>query len=157
MGFTIGKSSSAQLDTVEENMSKVVRRAIDYTPIDFIVLEGLRTLKRQYELYAKGRTVDELRKAGVPSTVLAQPGQKKVTWTLHSKHFAPVGKVKGRAVDLGVYPYDPNAPISEYIKIKDAMFRASKELGIPIRWGGDWDQDGKTEHGENDFGHFELV
>ncbi len=39
-----------------------------------------------------------------------------------------------------------------------AMFAAAKELGVKIRWGADWDQDGvPREKGESDSPHFELV
>jgi peptidoglycan L-alanyl-D-glutamate endopeptidase CwlK len=38
-----------------------------------------------------------------------------------------------------------------------AMLAAAKELGIGIRWGADWDSDGKPrEKGETDSPHFEL-
>jgi hypothetical protein len=39
-----------------------------------------------------------------------------------------------------------------------AMFAAAKELGVSIRWGADWDGDGKPrERGESDSPHFELA
>jgi peptidoglycan L-alanyl-D-glutamate endopeptidase CwlK len=38
------------------------------------------------------------------------------------------------------------------------MFAAAKELGVPIRWGADWERDGKPrERGVTDSPHFELV
>jgi peptidoglycan L-alanyl-D-glutamate endopeptidase CwlK len=37
------------------------------------------------------------------------------------------------------------------------MFAAAKELGVSIRWGADWDNDGNyREKGEYDSPHFEL-
>lgn len=155
MSYTLGQKSLAQLATVDEKMQRVVKRAIELTGQDFTVLEGVRTKQRQYELFAKGRSIAELRKAGVPSSVLAQPGEKKVTWTLNSKHFAPVEGQPGRAVDLAPFPIDWTS-MAKFTAIKEAMFKAAAELGVRIRWGGDWDGDGKTEHGEDDFGHFEL-
>lgn len=157
MAFALGPKSMAQLNTVEPALARVIIRAIELTPIDFSVLEGARTLERQYNLYAKGRSVDELRKAGVPSRILAQPGEKKVTWTLKSKHFPPAPGKPGRAVDLGVHPYDPNAGQAIYKQIKEAVFKAAAEQKVRLRWGGDWNMNDKTEHGENDFGHFELA
>jgi peptidoglycan L-alanyl-D-glutamate endopeptidase CwlK len=155
--FTFGSKSNEQLATVDEKLQRVMRLAIQKSTIDWSILEGVRTLERQYNLYAKGRTAAELRAAGVPARIIAQPSEHKVTWTLKSKHFPPAGSTIGRAVDVGVAPYNPNAPISQYVKIKEFVFAAAAELGIKIRWGGDWDQDGKTEHGEDDFGHFELA
>ena len=154
--FLLGKTSNDKLATVEPALAKVVKRAIEITPIDFSVLCGVRTLQTQYELYAKGRTRAELQAAGVPMSVLAQPGVPKVTWTLKSNHFAPPGHTLGRAVDLGVFPYDPKAGLPVYRQIKDAMFQAAEEQGVTLRWGGDWNMDGVTEHGEDDIGHFEL-
>lgn len=155
--FAYGQKSLDQLATVEEKLQRVMKLAIQKSTIDFSILEGARSLERQYNLYAKGRTVAELRSAGVPTRIIAQPAEKKVTWTLQSKHFPPTPGAPGRAVDVGVYPYDPNAPEAVYAKIKEYVFAAAAELGIRIRWGGDWNQNGKTEHGENDFGHFELA
>lgn len=155
--FSYGQKSNDQLATVDEKLQRVMRLAIQKSTIDFSILEGARTLERQYNLYAQGRSVAELRAAGVPLRIIAQPGMKKVTWTLKSKHFPPAEGQPGRAVDVGVYPYDPNAPEAVYAKIKEYVFAAADELKIRIRWGGDWNQNGKTEHGENDFGHFELA
>lgn len=155
--FSYGQHSLDQLATVDEKLQRVMKLAIQKSTIDFSILEGVRTLERQYNLYAQGRTVAECRAAGLPSRIIAKPAEKKVTWTLHSKHFPPAGSTIGRAVDVGVYPYDPNAPQATYAKIKEYVFAAADECKIRIRWGGDWDQDGHTEHGEDDFGHFELA
>jgi peptidoglycan L-alanyl-D-glutamate endopeptidase CwlK len=41
--------------------------------------------------------------------------------------------------------------------VAKAMFAAAKELGLPLRWGADWDKDGKPrERGETDSPHFEI-
>lgn len=155
--FGYGQKSNLQLDTVEDALANVMRLAIQKSPVDFSILEGARTLNRQYELFAKGRSVAELRAAGVPSNVIAQPTEIKVTWTLKSNHFVPAGHTKGRAVDVGVYPYDPSVGRAVYAKIAVAVFAAAKELGVKIRWGGDWDGDGVVDKGETDLGHYELA
>jgi len=42
--------------------------------------------------------------------------------------------------------------------IATAMFAASAELGVPIRWGADWNRNGKPrEWGETDRPHWELA
>ena len=118
----------------------VVKRAIEISEQDFMVLEGVRTLERQRELYAQGRTA---------------PGQI-VTWTLQSRHFAaPDGY--GRAVDLVPWPIDWQDP-AKFDAIAEAMYAAAQNLDVALRWGADWDQDGKPrERGESDSPHFELV
>lgn len=156
MAFVLGQTSRNRLATVHPDLRRVVERAIELTKVDFSVLEGVRSKQRQYELYAQGRTVAELRKAGVPNNVLAQPGKQKVTWTLNSNHFAAADGL-GRAVDLVPYPVDWN-DLAKFDAISKAMFAAAKELGIRIRWGADWNQNGKPrERGESDSPHFELA
>jgi peptidoglycan L-alanyl-D-glutamate endopeptidase CwlK len=139
MTYALGPQSRARLKGVHPDLVKVVERAIELTDQDFMVLEGVRTPARQKELYAQGRTA---------------PGPK-VTWTLNSNHFVNPKTGFGHAVDLVPFPVDwSHAKLGVVSK---AMFAASWELGIPIRWGADWDRDGKPrEKGESDSPHFEL-
>jgi peptidoglycan L-alanyl-D-glutamate endopeptidase CwlK len=141
MSFELGPKSLERLSGVDPRMVRVVKRAIELTTQDFLVLEGVRTPARQAELYAQGRT---------------KPGNI-VTWTLKSNHFKDPVTGYGRAVDLCPYPVDWNTP-SKFAAIAKAMFAAEKELQINIRWGADWDDDGvPRERGESDSPHFELV
>ena len=139
MTFKLSKRSFDRLIGVNEKMVSVVKRAIEISEVDFMVVEGVRTLNRQEELYAQGRT---------------KPG-KIVTWTMKSKH------IEGFAVDIA--PVNPDGSINwndikKFDKMADAMFRAAKELNIKIRWGANWDQDENIrEKGETDSPHFELV
>lgn len=134
MGFKLGKTSLARLQGVDETLVNVVKRAIEISEVDFTVMEGVRTLERQRELYAQGRT---------------DPG-KIVTWTMKSRH------IEGKAVDLVPYPLDWN-DLEKFNKIKDAMFQAARELDVNLRWGADWDGDGNyREKGEYDSPHFEI-
>lgn len=141
MTIILGAKSLARLEGVHPNMVKVVKRAAALSSQDFTVLEGVRTPARQKELYAQGRT---------------KPGNK-VTWTLTSNHFVNAKTGYGHAVDLCPWPIDWN-DIAKFDAVSKAMFAASADLGIPIRWGVDWDRDGKPrEKGESDSPHFELV
>jgi peptidoglycan L-alanyl-D-glutamate endopeptidase CwlK len=118
---------------------RVVERAIQISPVDFKVIEGVRTPERQKALYAQGRT---------------KPGQV-VTWTLKSNHFKQADGF-GHAVDLLPAPYDWK-DLKPFDLVYIAMLTASRELGIPIRSGMDWDQDGNPrEKGEHDSPHYEL-
>lgn len=138
MVYILGARSLARLNGVHPNLVRVVRRAISLSAVDFTVVEGLRTPERQAELFAQGRT---------------KPGAK-VTWTLKSKH------IDGLAVDLA--PVLPGGAIdwtnhAAFNEISRAMFAAAKEQGITLRWGADWDRDGKPrERGETDSPHFEI-
>ena len=128
-----------RLADVDPRLAAVVRDAALRTRQKFMVVEGRRTLARQQELYAQGRT---------------KPG-KVVTWTMKSKH------IDGLAVDLA--PLDENGAIpwvdfAAFKEIARAMFEAAQVLEYRIRWGADWDQDGNPrERGETDSPHFELA
>lgn len=140
MTYALGTASVAHLRGVHPDLVRVVTKAITLTKVDFRVIEGVRTPERQRELYAQGRT---------------KPGPV-VTWTLNSNHFRQRDGF-GHAVDLLPAPYDwkATAPFDEVAR---AMRQASAVLGVPIRWGADWDRDGHSrEKGETDSPHFELA
>ncbi len=108
--FKLGKRSIERLQGVHPDLVRVVERAIDLTPVDFTVLEGLRSPERQQTLVASG-----------------------ASQTLNSRH------ITGHAVDLGAWvdnQVDWSWPL--YAKIANAMKAAAKELGVAIVWGGDW-------------------
>ncbi len=135
MTFALGKTSLDRLVGVDPRLVAVVKRAIQITEVDFMVVEGVRTVARQRELYAQGRT---------------KPG-KIVTWTLKSKH------IDGLAVDLLPAPYDWKDP-KGFDAVNRAMMQAAGELGVGLRWGADWDRDGKPrEKGEGDSPHWEIL
>lgn len=150
--FVLSKLSLGRLEGVNPTLINVVKRAIEITQQDFLVVEGVRTKEQCYINYGKGRTVAQCTAKGVPAKY-AQPKLAKVTWLnnpLTSKH------VTGKAVDLVPYPVDWN-DLSKFDQIAKAMFAAAKELGVSIRWGADWDNDGNyREKGEYDSPHFEL-
>ena len=150
--FVLSKLSLGRLNGVDANLVKVVQRAIEITPQDFMVVEGVRTKEQCYINYGKGRTVAQCTAKGVPAQY-AQPKLAKVTWLnnpLSSKH------VTGKAVDLVPYPVEWN-DLTKFDQVAKAMFAAADELGVSIRWGADWDNDGNyREKGEYDSPHFEL-
>jgi peptidoglycan L-alanyl-D-glutamate endopeptidase CwlK len=95
--------------------------------VHLAVLEGLRDKDRQAELVKAGRSK-----------------------TLNSKH------IIGDAVDLAPLPidWDNREP---FFRLAGVMQALASVRGLALRWGGDWDRDGKTEWGEDDLVHFELV
>ena len=139
MAYSLGARSRARLAGVDPRLVRVVERAIAISTVDFTVVEGLRTRARQAELYAQGRT---------------KPG-RKVTWTMASKH------IEGLAVDLA--PVAAGGAITwedfaGFAAIAKAMMQAAGEQGVALRWGADWDRDGRPrEKGETDSPHFEIV
>lgn len=110
MPYVLGTTSRARLKQVHPALQKVVERAIQLTPLDFTITEGIRSVARQKELV----------KAGASKTMNSRH------LTGHAIDFAVLvaGKVRW---DWALYP-----------RVADAFKRAAKELGIPIIWGGDW-------------------
>jgi len=102
--------SEKNLAGVHERLVAVVRRAAEISDLDFIVTEGVRTLERQKELYAKG-----------------------ASQTMKSKHLT------GHAVDLAaLVGAEVRWDWPLYAKLAGAMKAAAEELGTTITWGGDW-------------------
>ena len=136
MTYQLSARSLKSLEGVDPKLVSVVKRAIQITSQDFVVIEGLRTQARQDELWAQGRT---------------KPGPI-VTWTKDASSHGT-----GRAVDICPYPVDWN-DLKKFDAIYVAMMAAAEELGVRLRYGGDWDMDGKLrEKGESDSPHFELA
>lgn len=110
MTYALSAKSLRRLDGVHPDLVSVVKLAIELTGVDFGVTEGLRTIERQRELYAKG-----------------------ASQTMNSRHLT------GHAVDLVAFVGSEvrwDWPL--YHKIADAMKRAANALGVPIVCGADW-------------------
>ena len=152
MTHQFSKVSKSRQNGLHPTLNKILDRAISISSIDFMIIEGVRSDEQCYINYGKGRTASQCKAKGVPAKY-AKPSVAKVTWLnnpLSSKH------VTGHAVDLVPYPVDWE-DATKFDKVAKAMFAAAKELGVSIRWGADWDNDGNyREKGEYDSPHFEL-
>ena len=137
MGFILSQKSLRRLEGVNPALVQVVKRAIQITPIDFIVVEGLRTKERQAYLVEKGasKTMNSRHLTG-DAVDLAPIVDNKVSWDW--KHFYPLA---------------------------EAVKEAAKQLRTEVRWGGNWDKlsetefvNGKTELSKTfpDGPHFEI-
>lgn len=122
--------SLESLKGVHPDLVKVLNESIKETPFDFTITEGVRTVARQQQLYAQGRST----KGTIVTNV---DGVKK-----KSNH-QPKSDGYGHAVDL--YPfYNGSVQVND----KDVIPRlksisihikaVAKCLGIAITWGGDF-------------------
>jgi len=108
--FKLSRRSLERLQGVHPDLVKVVLLAIQLTEVDFGITEGVRTIEKQREYFAKGASK-----------------------TMNSRHLT------GHAVDLAAYIGSEvrwDWPL--YHKLADAMKRAANSLNVPIVWGGDW-------------------
>lgn len=103
--------SLGNLSGIHPDLRRVIDRALQTSPLDFIVIEGLRTAARQKQLVASGASK-----------------------TLNSRH------ITGHAVDLMPIGPDGKAAFDWplYHKLGPAVKQAAKDLGVAIVWGGDW-------------------
>ena len=110
MGYALGARSRARLNGVHDDLVRVVELALTYSPHDFTITEGLRSVARQRELKAAG-----------------------ASQTMNSRH------ITGHAIDFAVLVGGKvrwDWPL--YGQVAEAFKRAAKELKVPIIWGGDW-------------------
>jgi len=110
VSIILSPRSLSRLQGVHADLVKVVTRASTMSDLDFIVLEGLRTLERQKQLFAAGA-----------STVL------------NSRHLT------GHAVDIapmlnGTVSWD--WPL--YRRLAPIIKAAAAFEKVSIEWGGDW-------------------
>ena len=114
--YRLSRTSLSRLEGVHADLIRVVQHAITITDIDFMVLEGLRTVERQRQLVRQGASK-----------------------TMNSKHLT------GHAVDLVPFldvDGDGKSEVSwhwpHYHRLAPVIKAAAKECGVTLSWGGDW-------------------
>jgi peptidoglycan L-alanyl-D-glutamate endopeptidase CwlK len=110
--YQLGNKSLEKLKLVHPDLARVVKRAINLTEQDFTVVEGLRTLERQKELVATGKSQ-----------------------TMKSRH------LDGHAVDLAPWvngTIDWNTT-SHFDAVAEAMRKAAIAEKVEVLWGASWD------------------
>lgn len=110
MTFKFSERSLTNLDGVHPDLVKVAHDALAITPVDFVVIEGMRSVSRQKKLFEAG-----------------------ATRTMNSRHLT------GHAIDVAAWVDGGirwDWPLYDVISV--AFKKAAKELGVPIVWGGDW-------------------
>ena len=108
--FQLSDRDNKRLEGVHPDLARVVRRLAEFSPMPFMVIEGVRTVKRQRELVASGASK-----------------------TLKSRH------LQGFAVDIAPLDGSkPSWAWPLYHRFAPLMKQAAKLEGVPIEWGGDW-------------------
>ena len=104
--------SLGNLKGIHPDLRRVMDRALQESPVDFIVIEGLRTVERQKTLVAEGKSR-----------------------TMNSRHLT------GHAVDLlPIDPVDGRGKFDWplYHQLAPAVKQAAQSEVVQITWGGDW-------------------
>ena len=112
--FRLSDKSKVKLCGVNHDLVRVVEKCMDDAQPgddDFMVGEGVRTLERQRELVAAGKSQ-----------------------TMASRHLT------GDAVDLWVLGADGKVTwdMAKYRRLAERMKEAARALGVAIEWGGNW-------------------
>lgn len=137
-----GRSSKQKLDTLHPDLQRVLNRVIEW--YDFTILEGHRGKEAQNKAFETGRS--------------------KIKWPDGKHNTSP-----SEAVDIAPWPVDwasrrdltpgeRQKIIGRFYVLAGAVLQAGYQMGIKLRWGGDWDGDlDMTDQKFDDLPHFELV
>lgn len=126
--FNFSSCSENNLTGVKPALVSVIRRALELTPVDFAVIEGLRTLERQKQLVAQGASK-----------------------TMNSRHLT------GDAVDIMPVGADWNKA-TDWLPVLNVIKQAADEQGVRLRFGYTWTQSpGDTPAKFLDAPHIELA
>jgi peptidoglycan LD-endopeptidase CwlK len=111
MSRRFSQRSLKSMKGIHPELRRVINRALQESPRDFVVIEGLRTEERQRELVASGASK-----------------------TMNSRHLT------GHAVDLVPIGNDGKAAFDWplYHQLAPAVKAAAEKDGVKIVWGGDW-------------------
>jgi peptidoglycan L-alanyl-D-glutamate endopeptidase CwlK len=119
MSFQFSSRSLNNLRGVHPDLVKVAKRALQLTDVDFMVIDGIRTLEEQ--------------------RILVRSGKSR---TMRSRHLT------GHAIDVVPWgDFDGDGDVDgkdlfdfwpQYKKMAGAFKVAAEELGVDLQWGGDW-------------------
>ena len=124
-----GRKSRESLNTCDSKLKQVFNEVIKH--VDCSVLEGHRDKDRQNKLYEEGKT--------------------KVRYP-NGRH----NRQPSSAVDVTPYPVDWKDRERQTL-FAGFVIGVASQMGINLRWGGDWDQDFQViDNRFDDFPHFEL-
>lgn len=124
------KRSEDALKGVHPNLVRVMRAAIEETPYDFTVVEGVRTTQRQAQLYAQGRTTKGPKVTNKDGIKKKSNHQVKADGLGHAVDIYPF--FDGKVQTAGQEVIERLGNIACHVKVVAAG------LGVAITWGGDW-------------------
>jgi len=122
------KRSLARLETCDHRLQIVMKRAI--ARFDFTVLCGHRSKQEQNDAYERGAS--------------------KLQWP-NSKH----NKTPSLAVDVAPFPIDWD-DLGRFREMARIIMEEADKAGIKLRWGGDFNMNGKPDDKFVDMPHFEI-
>ena len=143
MAFVLSQRSRNRLVGVHPDLVRVVERAIGLTAVDFVVSEGARSIDRQRDLVASGR-----------SKTLNSKHLIQADGYAHAVDLVATGDLDGDG-DIDAQDTEHVWDLVNYAAISAAVMDAARSEGVVVRWGGTF----KTRDGKPwvDGPHFELT
>ena len=137
--YKFSKRSLERIEGINPILITILKDAITDSPYDFGIPRdgGFRTYQRQAELYARGRTTEQLIEKGI-TNVEGRPDKSRITWTLKSYHMT------GNAFDIYAYIEGTPSWSMEYLEpIARHLIKIAAKHGVILNWGQDlWKKDG---------------
>ena len=113
--FSVKSWNLLNQEKVHPDIRRLMVEAIKDSPIDFTIIETVRTKQKQLENI-----------------------KKKVSKTLNSRHIPECNK-SGLCEAVDAIPYPVNwKDLSRFKKLAEHIKKKAQELNIPITWGGDF-------------------
>ena len=140
-----GERSSTKLMTVHPRLRMVAFRGLERSPYDIAIVHGWRGEEVQNALFDSRASTK--RWPDSKHNRSEDDEYELIDQISDAFDFAPW--VNGKI------PWDET---HIFACVAGCFFAAASELGVTLRWGGDWDGDGNTkEHKLQDWGHMEIV
>ena len=145
--YLLGETSKEKLKGVHPQLVKLMTEAVKESPFDFKITQGVRTAEYQHSLYQQGRTT--------PGKIITNcDGFKN-----KSNHQAKADGY-GHAIDIFICGVVENGTYRKFsteegydnkkiFAVAKHIKEIGQKLGIPVKWGGDWNK-------FKDYPHFEI-
>jgi len=137
--YRFSRRSRERIDGIDPILITILEEGIKNSPFDFGIPGdgGHRTAQRQKELYARGRTTEQLEAKGIDG-IEGRPDKSRITWTLKSYHMT------GKAFDIYAYVDGRASWDLKYLEpIARHLIEVANKYGVILNWGQDlWGKDG---------------
>lgn len=136
--YRFSKRSLERIEDINPVLITILKEGIIDSPYDFGIPRdgGFRTYQRQAELYARGRTTEELIDKSI-TNIEGRPDKSRITWTLRSYHMT------SNAFDIYAYVNGGASWDMEYLEpIARHLIKVAASHGVILSWGYDlWKKD----------------
>jgi peptidoglycan L-alanyl-D-glutamate endopeptidase CwlK len=144
--FAYGTRSRSRLGTCHLALQEIADRALEYSPYDITIVHGWRDEEEQNSLFDAGASKKRWPYSRHNKTNRPTYVGERANIVSDALDFAPY-------IDRTIYWNDTHI----FAVVAGCFASAAITLGYRLRWGGDWDSDGKTtDQTFMDWGHIEM-